>query len=338
MFNSVKSIVKTITDCNSFILVTHIHPDGDALGSLLGLAAILESMGKDVFRLLEKPVPSMYRFLPDSGRVRTSLREAKEFAAAGDDVAAIALDCGDRKRLGDYGHDLLLIRPFLVIDHHGSNDGFGDACWIEPHRSSTGEMIFDLAGELGAELSAPAATCLYTAILTDTGSFRYETTSAHTFAVAGKLVGLGVRPDRIAGRIFDNYTPGRLRLLKQVLATMELFHRDRIAFIRVSRGMYEQTGTIQDDTENFINLPRSIGSVEVAVFLKETEDDRIAVSMRAKGGCNVAKIAGLFGGGGHRNAAGFRRRGTLRDVRDTLLPIMEEALEQGKNDGAGKES
>ena len=326
-----KMIAGILEEKSRIILATHVNPDGDALGSLLGLASILESKGKEVFRFLEEPVSPLYQFLPGVDKVQTSVHELKSFAAvAPTETAAVALDCGDSRRLGDLADELLKITPFLVIDHHLSNNGFGTVSWVDPRSSSTGEMVFDLAQELRGTLTVDIAQCLYTAILTDTGSFRYETTSAHTFAVAGELVGLGVRPEQVATRVFDNYSPQRLRLLELVLSTLELYANDRIAFIHVSRIMYEKTGTTQDDTEGFINFPRSITSVEVAVFLKEIEDGRVSVSLRAKGGCDVAAIAARFGGGGHRNAAGFRKKGTLESVHSMLLPAIEKALATGE--------
>jgi len=186
-------------------------------------------------------------------------------------------------------------------------------------------MVFDLIESMGLELSDTAAVALFAAIVTDTGSFRYESTSVHTFEVAKKLVALGVRPDEVTGRLYDNYTAGRLQLLQKVLATLEMQGRGRIAIIRVTAEMLDSTGCALEDTENFINLPRSVTTVEVAVFLKETGQGRVSVSMRAKGNCDVADVAARFGGGGHRNAAGFRASETsVEAVRDMVLAALLE--------------
>jgi len=310
------------------LLATHFNPDGDALGSLLGLADILEGLGKKVFRYLEEPVSHLYRFLPGCGQTQTDMAKVREFVAQGGaNFLALCLDCGDAQRLGKNTAELTGFRPLMVIDHHKGHNGFGDGAWIEPHRSSTAEMIYDLAMALGAGISARAAECLYTAINTDTGSFRYESTSSHTFAVAGDLVGRGVRPEAIASNLYDNYTLGRLRLMQEVLATLEMHERDRIAIIRVSQKMLERTFTTMADTEYFINLPRAVSSVRVAVFLKEIEPDLVSVSLRAKGQCDVALIAARFGGGGHRNASGFRVKGqSVEGVRDTLLPLLRQEV------------
>lgn len=317
-----------IRSTSNIVLATHINPDGDALGSLIGLADVLAVMGKQVFRYLEEPVSHLYAFLPDINLIRTDMDELRSFIRrAGDDVLCVSLDCGDRQRLGRYGDELMRIRPFVVIDHHKGNDGFGDLTWVDPYRSSTGEMIFDLARALGRDLSATAATALYAAIVTDTGSFRYESTNAHTFDVARQLVNFGARPHQVAQNLFDNYTVNRLRLLQKVLASLEVHCRGRVAIIRVTRDMLDNTECSLEDTENFINLPRSVMSVEVAVFLKEIGDGRISVSMRAKDTCDVADVAARFGGGGHRNAAGFRAAAvTVEEVRSRLLSELNERL------------
>ncbi|MBM9613039.1 bifunctional oligoribonuclease/PAP phosphatase NrnA [Desulfobulbus rhabdoformis] len=324
MSNPDSRVVDAVREKDHILLATHYNPDGDALGSLLGLADILEGMGKTVLRFLEDPVTHLYRFLPGCGQIQTDLAAVRTFVAeAGEDFLALCLDCGEAHRLGRYSEELITFTPMMVIDHHKGNNGFGDGAWIEPHRSSTGEMIFDLAQALGAEISDRAAECLYTAINTDTGSFRYESTSSHTFAVAGELVQRGVRPEVIANQLYDNYTLGRLRLMQEVLATLEMHERDRIAFIRVSQNMLERTFTTMEDTEYFINFPRAVATVRVAVFLKEVEPDHISVSLRAKGQCDVSLIAARFGGGGHKNASGCRFKGqSLDSVRDALLACL----------------
>ena len=241
-----------------------------------------------------------------------------------------------RSIVGKNGEKLSSIHPFLVIDHHQGNQGFGDLHWIEPHRSSTGEMIYDLAEELGIadQLSQQAAQCLYTAIVTDTGSFRYDSTTGHTFAVAGQLIDRGVTPASVCQRLYDNASFGSLHLTQAVLATLQTYLDKQVAVIRVTREMLEQTGTSYEDAEGLINFPRAVKEVSVAVFLKESEEesDQISVSLRAKGDCNVAKVAAQFSGGGHRNAAGCRVQGkTMDEVCAMLIPALEQALQENDN-------
>ncbi|HHD56362.1 MAG TPA: bifunctional oligoribonuclease/PAP phosphatase NrnA [Desulfobulbaceae bacterium] len=316
----IEGAVGLIARSEKFILVTHIKPDGDALGSLLGLADVLRSMGKRVLCYLEEEVPELYRFLPGATLIETSLTAVRNFQrTVCGEIVVIALDCGDMNRLGKSGPLLRDIHPFSVIDHHKGNGGFGDVNWIEPHRSSTGEMIVDLVEELGVGLSPRAATCLYTALVTDTGSFRYASTSSHTYRVAARLVECGAEPGKINEQLYDNYPLKRLLLMQQVLGTLRMFADDRIGVICVRRSMLEQTGASLADTENFINLPRAVNTVQVAVFFKEGED-MISVSLRSRGDCDVSIVAARFGGGGHALASGFRVDGIgLDDLQNKVL-------------------
>jgi phosphoesterase RecJ-like protein len=323
-----EKISRIIQEVDSFVLMTHLHPDGDALGSLFGLAHILEGLGKKVFRYLEEPVSHLYDFLPGCSLGQTDLLALQNFmVAANGSVAAISLDCGDSDRLGREKRELLNLRPFLVIDHHRGHREFGDFRWIDSECSSTGEMVYELAMELGAELSYAAAFNLYVAISTDTGSFRYESTSPRTLRIAAELVECGVNPEEIAGHVYDNYTLQRLRLMEQVLASLELFESDQVAFITLTSKMLADCGAVRDDAEGFINYPRALRSVKVAVFFKETKEGGVSVSLRAKGGCDVSEVAAGFGGGGHRNAAGFRvvDQG-VKQVQKSVLSVLSKAL------------
>jgi bifunctional oligoribonuclease and PAP phosphatase NrnA len=307
------------------LIATHVYPDGDALGSLLALAGALEASGKQVFRYTEQQASHLYDFLPGAALLQTVLPgNLKEFDCA------VALDCGDRYRLGREMERLLTIRPLLVIDHHVGHQSFGDFSWVDAERASTGEMVYDLLRLLNKSINREMAYCLYAAIVSDTGSFKYSSTTADTFRVAGELAGLGVQPSEVAGRLFDNYTVSRLQLLTRVLASLTLHAGDRIAFITVTREMLEQTGTSQADTENFINYPRALTSVKIAAFVKETEDGLISVSLRSKeASLDVARVAAGFGGGGHRNAAGFKLAGvTIEETREKLLRQLSVLLEE----------
>jgi len=320
-------IVRTIQECGYFVLVTHVRPDGDALGSLLGLAEILKSLGKKVFCYLDEPVSHIWDFLPKLNQVSTRFSRLQKFVAdAGNDVAVISLDCGSADRLGRKRDELLAINHFLVIDHHLGHQKYGDTLWLKPECSSTGEMVYGLAMELGAKLSYSCAYNLYVAIFTDTGSFRYDSTTPETMHIAADLLQMGVKPADVASRVYDNYSLQRLRLLEKVLATLQLYESQQLAVIQVTQKMFEETGTSEDDIEGFINYPRSLSSVQVAVFLKEGKDNMISVSLRAKGTCDVARIAASFGGGGHRNAAGCRFDRSLEHAREQVLASLREAM------------
>jgi phosphoesterase RecJ-like protein len=323
-----EDISRIIRNTDNFVLMTHLHPDGDALGSLFALADILESQGKKVFRYLEDPLSHLYEFLPGCHLGQTDLAALQTFVAgANGNIAAISLDCSDCDRLGREKRELLNLHPFLVIDHHRGHREFGDYRWLDAHRSSTGEMVYELAMELDVEPSYIAAYNLYVAISTDTGSFRYENTSPRTLQIAAELVKSGVRPEEVAGYVYDNFTLQRLRLMEQVLATLQLFEADQLAFITVTNKMLADCGAMREDAEGFINYPRALRTVKVAVFLKETPEGGVSVSLRAKGGCDVAEVAADFGGGGHRNAAGFRLADQkVSEVQDQVLQALKKAL------------
>ena len=308
-------IVQTLKSAKNVLVATHIHPDGDALGSQIALANILRSLGKNVFLYGEEQVSHLYRFLPGSGEIESLLPALNGFDCG------VALDCGDCHRLGEAMDSLLTVHPFVVIDHHAGHQEFGDLRWIAPDRASTGEMVYDLAEALGAELSFESAYCLYAAIVSDTGSFKYSSTTSETFRIAGELLRKGVKPAEVSGKLFDNFTVKRLNLMRMVLDSLQLYADDRLAIIAAPREVFVKTGTTQADAETFINYPRSLNTVKVAAFLKETERGLISVSMRSKGtDYDVAQVAAAFGGGGHRNAAGFKLRDTsIGEVQEKLL-------------------
>jgi phosphoesterase RecJ-like protein len=325
MLNPPKQVPDQITEAlrqaKNILIASHVFPDADAIGSQLALGNILESLGKNVFYYCEEFVSRMYEFMPGSEQLDNNFQDISQFDAA------VAVDCGDRFRLGHEVDALLQIHPYIVIDHHAGHKDFGDISWVEANRSSTAEMVFDLALALNAEISYNAAYNLYAAIVSDSGSFKYDSTSAYTFHVAAQLLNRGVVPSEVAGKLFDNYSVNRLKLLEKVLGSLELHSEGQIAVIAATNQMFEASGAKREDTEEFINLPRALRSVKVAAFLKETPDGYIKVSLRAKGECDVSQVALKYGGGGHRNAAGYSVKDkTLADVNEELLQDLRKRL------------
>lgn len=323
-----EDLLATIKGASHLMLFTHYNPDGDAYGSLLGMAGVLQNLGKKVHCYLEEPVSYLYEFLPMTARASTSLVELEAFAKeAGDDLVAIALDCGDEERLGEHKEIFLQYAPFVVIDHHRGHKDFGTHRWIYDSCSSTGEMVYELALALDAPIDLATATNLYVAICTDTGYFRYESTSARTMAIAAELLVKGVKPEEIGSRLYENYTPERLRLLELALGTIRVLAGGRVSMMTVSQQMLGETGASMVDVDGFIDFARSLRTVKVAALLKEAPSGDVAISLRAKGECDVSAIAAKFGGGGHRNAAGFRCPGKkLDEVNTFLAPLLIEAL------------
>ncbi len=323
-----ESVLTAVQGAANAVLLTHTHPDGDALGSLFGLADIFLALGKNVLCFLEEPVSRNFDFLPGIERACTSLEGYREFLAkSAGDLVLISLDCGDAERLGKSKQEFLRIKPLLVIDHHRSHCPFGTISWVDSSCSSTGEMIYELARALHAPVSYDCAYNLYVAICTDTGSFRYECTSPRTMHIAAELLEIGIRPEEVSSHLYDKHSRERLKLMEMVLATMTLYESDQIAFMYVSGKMLEESGATLQDVEGFVDLPRSLRSVKVAALIKETGSGLIAVSLRAKGACDVAHVAKQFAGGGHRNAAGFHCHGkTIEQVRLEVQDALSRAL------------
>ena len=324
-----EQFISAIHSAQRVALFTHIHPDGDALGSLLGFSDILKALGKQVFCYLEEPLPSLYEFLPGSESISCSFASLQEFCKDRGDLVGISLDCGDCDRLGSNQDYILTIEPFLVVDHHRTHRDFGALRWVDPERSSTGEMIYELAEMFGVSLNKSVATNLYVAIVTDTGSFRYECTSSHTMRIGAELVDHGVCPDEISEHLHNNSSYARIKLMALVLSSLTMYGDGRIALIRLNPEMLEESGATLEDVEGFVDIPRSIRSTKAAVFLKEGQAGIISVSLRAKGECDVSLVANTFGGGGHRNASGCRFSGkSIQEVERLIIEELTHHLPQ----------
>jgi phosphoesterase RecJ-like protein len=304
-----KEIVAALRKEKVFLIATHINPDGDALGSALALSFALESAGKEVYVYNKDIVPAFYRFLPGHKRVRSSLKKA-----ISKDPVLILLDCNspDRAALEQYS-----FRKSIVIDHHETERDFGDVRWVVPAAAATGLLVFYLIKAIGAALTGDIARNLYTAIAVDTGTFRYSNTSSEVLRVSAELIEAGADPAFIAECLFERWEKSRFDLLVMTLNNVEI--KNDIAMMHITKDMFEKTETTAEDTENFSNLPRMIRSVKISALFRESGNGFWKASLRSKGKVNVAKIAELFGGGGHKNAAGFRIEGSLNLAKKKLL-------------------
>lgn len=293
-------VLRAINERERFIITSHARPDGDAVGSALALAAVLAEMGKRAEVVLRDPVPVIYQRLPFAETVVHS------HTVNGRYDAAILLECDSLQRTRVDG----LQRYFLInIDHHLSGRPFAQVNWIDPSACATGELIWRLARTAGAEITREIATCLYTAILTDTGSFSYSGTHAETFALAQELVQSGASPVQIAQQVYFSNPTSKMRLLGAALANL---HREGdLAWMFCTRHDFARAGALEEDAEGLVNYALAIGGVEVALFLRELPDERFRVSLRSKGSLNVAAVAERFGGGGHQCASGFAIDGPL---------------------------
>ena len=301
-------VLKHIKERNRFVLTSHARPDGDAVGSALACCQILRSMGKDAEVVLHDGVPRIYQPLPFADQVVRAQR------VNGNYEAAIILECDSIQRTRLEGLD----KQFLIsIDHHVSGRPFAHVNWIDPKAVATAEMVYRLAREAGVPISPEIATCLYTAVLTDTGAFMFEGTNEHTFALARELVLAGADPARCARHIYFGHSTAKMRLLGAALSNL---HREGpLAWIWVTREQMERFEAKEEDCEGLVNYALSIQDVEVAVFFRELPDGRYRVSLRSKGSLNVATIAEEFGGGGHACASGCSVDGPLSVAAARLL-------------------
>src|SRR6266550_7504518 len=295
-----REVLKHIEQRERFLLTSHARPDGDAVGSALACCQILRSMGKEADVVLRDGVPRVYRPLPFADRVVQSDRVNGEYEAA------IILECDSVQRTRLEG----LEDQFLIsIDHHVSGRPFAHVNWIDPKAVATAEMVYRLAREAGVKISPEIATCLYTAVLTDTGSFMFEGTNEHTFELARELVLAGADPAQCARNVYFGHSAAKMRLLGAALSNLHC--EGRLAWISVSHEQMELFEAKDEDCEGLVNYALSIQDVEVAAFFRELPDGRFRVSMRSKGALNVAAVAERFGGGGHECASGFSVEGPL---------------------------
>ncbi|MBI5101034.1 MAG: bifunctional oligoribonuclease/PAP phosphatase NrnA [Nitrospirae bacterium] len=297
-----------------FLIATHINPDGDAIGSSVALACALEAIGKKVLVYDRDPVPKIYRFMPGHGKFRTDIRNMLK-----SDPVLVLLDCNAPDRAGLEGFSF---RSSIVIDHHETESDFGDIRWIRKDAAATGLLIHYLIKALGVALTRDMAENLYTAISVDTGTFRYSNTTAGVLTASAELVKAGAEPNVIAESLYETWDYKRFRLFLLSMNTLE--KKNGIAITRVTREMFRKTGTKPEDTEQFSNFPRKIDSVKMSAMFRELGGNQWKASLRAKGAVNVAAIAETFGGGGHRNAAGYKTEGDFACVRRALLQAVRK--------------
>ncbi len=311
-------VIHLIRSNRSFLITSHVRLDGDAVGSELALYHVLRGMGKKAVVYNQDETPGNYRFLPGSETIIHTLNDL--------DLekwdAIFVLDCSEIGRVGTAASLIATAKPLVNIDHHISNKGDFAVSFIDPGASSVGELIYRLIEEMKAPLTGEIATNLYTAIMTDTGSFRYSNTGADTFMIAGKLVEAGADPYGIAKMVYENNPKAKVRLLAKVLETLEFAWDDRISTLSVSREQIRDAGALAEHTDNFVDFARAIEGVEVAAFFTEMPDNSYKVSMRSKGRISVERVAGLFGGGGHFSAAACRLEGDLAEAKKRIIEAI----------------
>ncbi|WP_411827949.1 DHH family phosphoesterase [Luteolibacter sp. AS25] len=317
-------IGKILSENESFLLMSHVRPDGDAIGSEIALGFSLKAMGKTVYMINEDGVPESLTFLKGSGEVTTPPSEPLDV-----DVA-IALDTATKPRLGENSlHAASKAKLWLNIDHHLSNPEYGDVNLIDSVSPATGQILYDLIKFLDFPLPEETRDSIYVAVSTDTGSFQYGSTTAKTYEMAADLVREGLQVGKINADTYDNHPYRRLELMRALLNTLDISEDGRLAHWELKDETRISLELVPDDSEGLIDLIRGVSGVRVAVFFEELEDGKIRVSMRSKDkAVNVCDVALKFGGGGHAMAAGIRMEGPLAAAKVKVLAELEAALSQ----------
>jgi len=312
-----EEIGRAFREHQRFAILSHVRPDGDALGSQLALALSLKQLGKNVRVWNEDGMLEKYSFL-----ARAQLLTKPPSGAEDVDVA-IALDTAMQNRLGTAFQGIRTAKIWVNIDHHPSNPGYGDLVYVDPVAPATGQILFELIKSERLPFDRAIAENLYVAISTDTGSFQYPNTSARTFEIAAELVRAGVDVGRINQQVYENYPRRRVELLRELLRTMRFEDGGRVASFSLSLKTAAELGVLPEDNEGLIDHLRAIRGVIVAVFFEELTDGKVRVSMRSKSEkADVCAICQKFGGGGHTLAAGARVRGTLAEVEQKILEAI----------------
>jgi bifunctional oligoribonuclease and PAP phosphatase NrnA len=316
----IDKILEEIRNYRTFCIVGHVRPDGDCVGSQLGLALALKNEGKKVTVWNEDGMPQKLSFLdPDS--LFQKPKRGHKFDCV------IATDCASFERLGTVGQHISDRQLFINIDHHESNPRYADINWIADREPSTGELIFRLIKVAGWPITKQIANCLFTAVSTDTGSFQYPSTRPSTFHIGAELVTRGADLAAICDEVYQSYPLSRAKLLKHVYTTFRLTHNNQIAYFWLKKKDYARTGAEADDSEGLIDHIRAIASVEVACLFEEIKPDLTRVSLRSKNDrVNVNEIAAEFGGGGHPAAAGARINGRPLSTQHKIIAKIKKML------------
>lgn len=310
-------IVEQVQAGQRFLVCSHESPDGDAVGSTLGLMSGLEKLGKEVVAYNTDGVPELFRFLPGAERLLDNLEGQPPF-----DVVFV-LDSGELSRAGE---KIAERAPFLInIDHHPGSD-FGDICYLDTRAAATAVLVLHLLKACSVELDLRIGLPLYTGLLSDTGSFRYSNSNPEAFIAAAELIGLGIDPWQVASALYESQPPQRMRLLADVLDTLHVSAAGNYASVCMSLEMLERAGALAEHSDSFVNYPRAISGVEVAVFFRQVDAGTVKISFRSRGQIDVGGLAKRLGGGGHKNAAGAELEGSLCDVIPRVHDLLEKML------------
>ncbi len=311
-----------------FLLTSHMNPDGDSVGSQLGLARVLASLGKSATIWNLHSASEIYSPLSGFAAIHTGEGPPDGFPGRFD--AAIVLECPSLDRTGLA--DKISTLPLINVDHHLGNQCYGVVNWVDVGAAAVGVMVFDLARALGARVDVETADCLYLALVTDTGGFRFSNATPPAFQAAARMVAAGARVERVSHWLYERQPEAAIRLLGQMLGTLERHHDGAVATVYLTREMFARAGASGGDSEGLIDVPRSIAGVEAVALARELGPDDWKVSLRSRGSVDVESVARARGGGGHRNAAGCRASGELASLLRDLVGKLAAAIESARVD------
>lgn len=314
MIEAAVAVAEAIRRGNDFVLTFHENPDGDSIGSTLAMARALRLLGKQATVATPSPYPKVFRYLCGEDDV-VPWEEVK-----GSPSVALIIDCGDLNRFGMVGKAVVeKARTVINVDHHVTNSQFGHINYVDSAAAAAGEQVIAILDELGVEIDTEMATCLLTAIMTDTGSFRYPNTTPGTLKLASRLVGAGARTSAVAEYVYDTRSLSSIRLLQVALSRLKLSAGGRVAWSIIYAGDFRETGATEAEAEGIVNYPRSIEGVEAGVLFRETPDGKTKVAFRSRREIDVSQVALIFGGGGHPRASGCTYDGTLDEAVEKVL-------------------
>lgn len=310
-------IISEIKRADRIAILPHVSADGDALGSSSALAMALRKLNKEAVIFLEENVPSYLGFIPNINTARIfSLEENENYRKFS---LVISLDSGDLERLGKRQRIFQSANTTINIDHHATNTQFANLNYVQSGASSVGEIIYQLIKLIGLDLNADISTCLYVALSTDTGGFRYSNTTSITHQIAAELINHGVKVAEISQQLFENTSLERIRVMGLVINSLELHKNSKVSLTEITDAMLMSVGARDEDCEGFVNLGRSIRGVEVAIMLREKVKGEIRVNLRSKSYADVSIVASKLGGGGHKMAAGCTIKGTMEEAKKLIL-------------------
>lgn len=310
-----------INTYDTFLVVSHVMPDGDAIGSTVAVAHLLKQRGKRFILTNDSPVPNKYLFM-DMAQHILPWDEAKQATFN----AVISVDCADRLRLGAVETVLEEGYPLLNIDHHSTNDQFGTVNLVLDDQSATAEVLYHFIEHLQLAWDRPFAEAVYTGVLTDTGGFRYANTSPSSMELAAHLLRYGVNPGDIAEHVFERISRAKVEMMKAALNSLTISDDGKIAWVTITAEQMQQSGAKEEDLGGIVNIARNVENVEVGILFKQLDSQSVKVSLRSRDQVDVAMVAKKLGGGGHARAAGCTMEGPLDEVKRTLLAATRKAL------------